>query len=160
MREQIAMRRMILFVAALGIMFFATNVMAQSQGVVVKQSAFSVEETLDRLEGVLKRKGFVVFARIDHAAAAERIEKQLEPAEILIFGNPKISTPLMQGNPVAGLDLPLKALVYQDADGKVFLVYNHPAYISRRHGIKGLTKLSKAVSRILTNLTDQAVKNQ
>ncbi len=153
------MKKLISIVTAAALLVISAGAWAQSQGVVVKQSAFSVAETLNRLEAVFKRRGFQVFARIDHAAAAESIERELPPAEVLIFGNPKIATPLMQSNVVAGLDLPMKALAYRDDAGKVFLVYNHPAYLSRRHGIKDRKKFVEAVSRILTNLTDQAVKN-
>lgn len=145
---------------ALGAAIHAPGALAQSQGVVVKPSAFSVKQTMDRLETVLKGKGFQIFARVDHAAGAARIEKEMAPAEVLIFGNPRIATPLMQANMDAGLDLPMKALAYQDASGKVFLVYNHPAYIARRHVIVSLNKLVQAVSRILTNLTDDAIKSQ
>lgn len=133
--------------------------MAQSQGVVVKQSAFSVAETIERMEKILVEKGFQVFARIDHAARAQDIEKTLPPAQVLIYGNPRIATPLMQGNPVAGLDLPMRALAYRDTEGKVFLVYDHPAYIARRHGMDPGSNLVKAISRILTRLTDSVVKN-
>ena len=138
----------------------AMDARAQSQGIVVKQSAFGVSETLDRLERVFEQKGFEVFARIDHSERAQGIKKNLAPAEALIFGNPRVATPLMQDNPVAGVDLPMQALAYRAKDGKVFLVYDHPAYIARRHGINAGSKLIKAVSRILTRLTDQAVKKQ
>jgi len=152
--------RKILIAAMVALLAGATQVQAQSQGVVVKQSAFSVKETLDRLEKVFEQKGIRVFARIDHQAGANRINKELAPAQVLIFGNPKIGTPLMQSNIVAGLDLPMKALAYQDDTGKVFLVYNHPGYLNRRHGIKDRNRLAQTVSRILINLTDQATKKQ
>ena len=133
---------------------------ALSTGVVIKQSAFSVRETLDRFETILKKKGITVFARIDHAAGAARVKKKLPPSEVIIFGTPKIGTPLMQSNIVVGLDLPLKVLVYRDASGKVFLAYSHPGYIGRRHGIKDRSRLIKTISRILINLTDQATKQK
>lgn len=78
---------------------------------------------------------------------------------MLIFGNPKIGTPLMESNIVSGLDLPMKVLAYRDAD-KVFIAYNHPGYLTRRHGIKGRNRLVQTVSKILTNLTDQATKDR
>jgi len=150
----------IVVVAAIIGISVTTSSYAQSTGIVIKQSAFSVKATMDRLEAILKKKGITVFARIDHAAGAARVKKELAPAEIIIFGNPKIGTPLMQSNIVAGLDLPLKALVYSDGAGKVFLAYNHPGYLSRRHAIKDRKKLIKSVSRILINLTDQAIKQK
>ena len=144
----------------LALQFVATDVLARSEGIVAKPSAFSVEETMNRLEAVFKAKGIRVFARIDHAARARRIERQLAPAEVLIFGTPKIGTPLMQASIVAGIDLPLKALAYQDKGGQVFLVYNHPGYLARRHAIKGKSKLIGAISRILGKLTNQAIRAQ
>ena len=101
-----------------------------------------------------------MFARIDHGAAAQSINQQLAPAELLIFGTPKIGTPLMQSNILIGIDLPLKALAYQDPDGQVYLIYNHPGYLVRRHEITNMSKLVSAVSRILANLTDEAVQKQ
>ena len=154
------MRTPTLVLAAALAVAVTTAAQAQSQGVVVKQSAFSVKETLDRLENIFKAKGIRVFARVDHAAGAKRIDKQLAPAQLLIFGNPKIGTPLMQSNIVSGLDLPMKVLAYRDKAGKVFIAYNHPGYLTRRHGIKDRNKLVKTVSKILTNLTDQATKKR
>lgn len=132
---------------------------AQSQGVVVKQSAFNVAVTIDRLEKVLTDKGFDIFARVDLTKRAQDIEKTLPPAQVLIYDNSRIATPLMQGNTVAGLDLPMRALAYVDVEGKVFLVYYHPAYIARRHGLDPNSNLVKAISRILTRLTGSVVKD-
>ena len=138
----------------------ASGAFAKSEGIVAKPSAFSVKTTIDRLEAVFKKKGIRIFARINHAAAAKSIGRELQPSELLIFGTPKIGTPLMQENIVVGIDLPLKALAYEDSKGQVFLVYNHPGYLARRHEIKGKNKLISSISRILTNLTDQAVKDK
>jgi uncharacterized protein (DUF302 family) len=156
MRYSIAFAAAVLM-AGLTLAFDAT---AKSEGIVAKPSAFSVKITLDRLEAVFKSKGIRIFARIDHAAAAKSIGKELQPSELLIFGTPKIGTPLMQDSILSGIDLPLKALAYEDAKGQVFLVYNHPGYLARRHEIKSKNKLISSISRILSNLTDQAVKDK
>ena len=104
-------------------------------GLVKIKSAYSVSETLDRLENAVKGKGMTVFTRIDHAKGAAKVDKQLRPTELLIFGNPKVGTLLMQSNQNAGLDLPLKALAWEDSNGDVWLVYNEPGYLASRHGI-------------------------
>ena len=98
-------------------------------------SNYSVDETLDRLEASVKAKGMTVFARIDHAAGARRVGLELRPTELLIFGNPKIGTRLMQSNQQAGIDLPVKALAWADANGTVRLTINSPDYLTRRHCI-------------------------
>ena len=102
-------------------------------GLVTIASKSSVKETLDRLETDLKAKGITVFARIDHAAGAASVGLPLRPTALAIFGNPKAGTPLMQGNQTIGIDLPLKILGWQDAGGKVWLTYENPSWIARRH---------------------------
>jgi uncharacterized protein (DUF302 family) len=107
-----------------------------ADGLVVKPSNYSVEETLDRLEAVLEEKGLKVFARIDHQAGAAGADLDLPPTQVLIFGNPKLGTPLMTSAPTTAIDLPQKALAYEDADGKVYLAYNDIGYLQARHGIE------------------------
>jgi uncharacterized protein (DUF302 family) len=104
-------------------------------GLTTIPSSFGAKETMDRLESVVKAKGLTVFARVDHAAGATAAGLSLRPTEVLIFGNARGGTPLMVENQTAGIDLPLKALVHQDADGKVWLSYNDPAWIAQRHGL-------------------------
>lgn len=104
-------------------------------GLVKLKSSHDVQETLDRLEKAVTGKGMTVFARIDHAKGAAKIGKSLRPTELLIFGNPKVGTLLMQSNQEAGLDLPLKALAWQDNSGTVWLTYNDPGYLVERHQI-------------------------
>jgi uncharacterized protein (DUF302 family) len=99
------------------------------------QSAFGPEETAARLETAIKSKGLTVFARVDHAAGASAVGLALRPTEVVIFGNAKGGTPLMQAQQTAGIDLPLKALVWQDEGGKTWLSYNSPAWLAERHGI-------------------------
>ena len=105
------------------------------EGLITVPSAHSAAETLDRLEAVLKAKGVTIFARVDHAAAAATAQMLLRPTQVLIFGNPKGGTPLMQAAQTIGIDLPLKVLAWQDANGKNWLSYNDPAWLAKRHGI-------------------------
>jgi len=98
-------------------------------------SRHSVAGTLQRLESLLTERGIMIFARIDFSGDAARAGLTLRPEQMLIFGNPKGGTPLMQSVPVAGLDLPLKALVWEDAEGRTQIAYNDPQYIIRRHGL-------------------------
>jgi len=104
-------------------------------GIVRIPSQYSVTETLDRLERLLEEKGITVFARIDFSGDAARAGLTLRAEQMLIFGNPKAGTPLMQAIPASGIDLPLKALGWEDAGGKTWLAYNAPEYIVRRHGL-------------------------
>lgn len=99
------------------------------------QSAFGPEETAARLETAIKSKGLTLFARVDHAAGAAAVGLELRPTQLFVFGNAKGGTPLMQARQTAGIDLPLKALVWQDADGKTWVSYNSPAWLAERHGI-------------------------
>ncbi|HEY6453506.1 MAG TPA: DUF302 domain-containing protein [Steroidobacteraceae bacterium] len=98
-------------------------------------SNHSVAESLNRLEADLRSKHVTVFARIDHAAGAASVSMPLRPTELLIFGNPKAGTPLMQSNQAIGIDLPLKVLAWQDASGQVWLTYNDPRWLARRHAV-------------------------
>lgn len=104
-------------------------------GLITLKSAFGPAETMGRLEAEVKTKGMTVFAHVDHAAGAAAAGLPLRPTDLLIFGAAKGGTPLMQSAQIAGIDLPLKALVWQDEAGATFLSYNDPAYIARRHGL-------------------------
>jgi uncharacterized protein (DUF302 family) len=103
-------------------------------GIVDVASRYSVPETLARLQTILKEKSIRVFALIDHSGEAEKAGLTMRPAQVLIFGNPKGGTPLMVSAPRAAIDLPLKALAWQDEEGKVWLSYNSPEYLRERHG--------------------------
>jgi uncharacterized protein (DUF302 family) len=98
-----------------------------AEGLIAVKSPHGPKDTMDRLETLLKQKGLTIFARIDHAAGAARIGQTLRPTEVLIFGNPQGGTPFMQCTQTVGIDLPLKALVWQDASGQVWLGYNDPS---------------------------------
>ncbi|HLK22257.1 MAG TPA: DUF302 domain-containing protein [Bryobacteraceae bacterium] len=109
--------------------------MKSGEGIVSKPSKYSVPETLDRLESLLRAKGVKIFARIDHAGEAENAGLKMPPTQVLIFGNPKGGTPLMLAAPTAAIDLPLKALAWQDSEGAVWLGYNDPQYLKQRFGV-------------------------
>ncbi len=106
--------------------------MAAGKGLVTRPSAHSVEETIDRLEAVLRERNIHIFARIDQRAEAEKAGLEMPAMELLIFGSPKAGTPLMVAEPTIGIDLPLKALAWEDRDGKVWLSYNAPEYLEDR----------------------------
>ena len=106
-----------------------------ADGLITVASAYGPKETMDRLEAAVKAKGLTVFARIDHAAGAAKVGLPLRPTTVLVFGNAKGGTPLMQAVQTIGIDLPLKALVWQDAAGKTWLSYNDPGWIAKRHGL-------------------------
>ena len=103
-------------------------------GITTVASAFGTQETMDRLEATVRNKGMTVFARVDHAAGAAAVGLALRPTELLVFGNARTGTPLMRASQTMGLDLPLRALVWQDAYGKTWLSYNAPRWIAARHG--------------------------
>ena len=109
--------------------------MNSGEGIISKPSKFSVTETLDRLEAILRTNGVTIFARIDHSGEAENVGMKMPPTQLLIFGNPKGGTPVMLAEPLSAIDLPLKALAWQDAEGSVWLSYNDPQYIKRRFGL-------------------------
>jgi len=126
-------------------------------GIETLASAFGPKETMDRLEAAVRSKGMTVFARIDHAAGAASVGLELLPTELLIFGNAKAGTPLMQVNQAIGLDLPLKALVWQDAAGTTFLSFEDPRWIVSRHEEDAaLAGLAADMARGLMALTTAA----
>ena len=106
-----------------------------ADGLIDIPSAHKAKATMDRLESLVKERGLNVFARIDHAAGASQVGKTLRPTELLIFGNPQGGTPFMECAQTVGIDLPLKALVWVDSNGKTWLSYNDPAYLGQRHGV-------------------------
>ncbi|MGA9352578.1 MAG: DUF302 domain-containing protein [Terriglobales bacterium] len=103
-------------------------------GIIDIPSPYSVPETLARLQSILKEKGVTVFALVDHSGEAAKAGLEMRPTQLLIFGSPKAGTPVMVAAPSTAIDLPLKALAWQDAQGKVWLSYNDPEYLQQRHG--------------------------
>jgi len=133
--------------------------MAAADGLITIPSRFGAKKTMDRLEACVKAKGMTVFARIDHAAGAAEVGLPLRPTELLLFGSARAGTPLVQANQAVGIDLPLKALVFEDADGKVWLAYNDPHWIAQRHKLGGDTDAAvKAMAAALDAVTSRATK--
>lgn len=123
-----------------------------AEGLIATVSPYSVNDTLQRLQKNAKQRDLKIFARIDHAAGAAKIGETLRPTEVVIFGNPKGGTPLMQCAQTFSIDLPLKALVWQDAAGQVCLGYNDPAYLAKRHGVAdcaAVAPVSKAMAGLV-----------
>ena len=148
-------RRLAIALFALSPLFAAMPAHAADAGLAERASPYPVGETLDRLEGVLRARGVKVFARIDHAGEASSAGLELRPMQLLIFGNPKAGTPMMQAVPAIGLDLPMKVLAWQDARGQVRVTWNSPAYLSERHGLDAA--LGKPLGA-LGGLLDAALK--
>jgi len=108
---------------------------ATNKGIIDKPSNHSVDQTVDRLKNILQAKGVALFALVDHSGEAEKVGMKMRPTKLLIFGNPKAGTPLMLAAPSIAIDLPLKILIWEDAQGKVWVSYNSPAYLQERHGL-------------------------
>ena len=125
-------------------------------GLTTVPSSYGPKDTMDRLEAALKAKGLTIFARVDHAAGAAEVGLPLRPTELLIFGNARGGTPLMQANQTVGIDLPLKALVWQDASGKTWLSYNDPAWIAGRHRLGHEVDATVAAMTALLDVTAKA----
>ena len=104
-------------------------------GIVNRQSNHSVDKTLAKIEGTLKTKGVTIFAVVDHSGEAEKVGFHMRPTKLVIFGNPKAGTPLMLAAPSSAIDLPLKLLIWEDAEGKTWISYNGPEYLQERHGL-------------------------
>ncbi|MDX1606812.1 MAG: DUF302 domain-containing protein [Candidatus Competibacterales bacterium] len=127
-----------------------------ADGLISVRSPHDVATTLDRLEAVLGDKGMTVFTRIDHAAGAADTDQTLPPTALILFGNPRVGTPLMQCSRSVAIDLPQKMLAWEDADGQVWLGYNDPAYLDRRHGLSGCAAVLEKVSAALAGFAAAA----
>ena len=132
-------------------MFFFASVTYADNGIISIKSSHDVKTTVDRLENILGEKGMTVFIRINHAEGAQKVGKKLRPTELIIFGNPKVGTPLMQCGQSVGIDLPQKALIWQDEAGQVWLSYNDPKYLASRHSIKECGEIIKKIEKALGN---------
>jgi len=127
-----------------------------SEGLTTVPSSFQATETMERLEAEIKARGMTVFARIDHAAEAASAGLSLRPTELLIFGNAKAGTPLMQSRQTIGIDLPLKILVWEDASAQVWLTYNDPAWLAQRHDVgHGATPTISAMAAALGDIAQK-----
>jgi uncharacterized protein (DUF302 family) len=124
-----------------------------ADGLLEFKSSYSAKDTMNRFEETAKQRGLNVFARIDHAAGAAKVGKTLRPTEVLIFGNPQSGTPFMECAQSVGIDLPLKALVWEDAQGQVWLGYNDPAWLAARHGVAACPAAA-AIGKALAGLAE------
>jgi len=148
-----------MMIAVLALTVNAVSGSAQaSEALIVKQSVHDARTTMDRFQAVVEGKGLKVFARIDHGGGAKSVGQDLAPTELLIFGSPKIGTPLIQNARSFGLDLPLKVLVWQEADGMGRLAYTLPADLAARHGATGVDKVIANMTKALDAMTTAAAK--
>ena len=150
------MRNLILSVIAI---FIFSSVAVADNGLVTTKSSYNVSDTADRFEKVLKTKGMTIFSRINHSEGASKIGKELRPTELIIFGNPKVGTPLMQCAQTVAIDLPQKALFWEDENGQTWLSYNNPEYLVTRHHIKGCDEVVKKVTNVLNKFAKAATGN-
>lgn len=148
------MRKFLLAVALSGLAAF--NAHAAGEGMISVRSAHSVADTADRLENILESKGMKVMNRINHTAGAASAGMTLRPTELLIFGNPKVGTPLMLCSQSIAIDLPQKALIWEDAAGQVWLSYNDPAFLKLRHDTQGCDEVLNKVAGALGNFAAAA----
>lgn len=144
---------------ALLLLAFAVNgAIASDDDVIKKKSTHDVPTTVDRLEQIVTEKGVTVMARVDHAKNAESAGMELRPTQLLIFGNPKLGTTLMQANQQIGLDLPMKVLVWEDAEGQVWIAYVDPEELAERHGIDDDHEVVKKLAKALDAFTGAAAQ--
>ena len=137
------------------ILIFAMQTMA-ADGMIDVQSDFNVKETTDRLESILNKKGMAIFNRIKHSESAWKVGIELRETELLIFGNPKVGSPLMKCQQSVAIDLPQKALVWEDHESKVWISYNDPAYLEKRHGISICGEVISKIKNALSGITKAA----
>lgn len=130
-----------------------------ASGLITLNSDFSVKQTTDNLVKVLEKKGMTIFAVIDHSEGAAKVDKKLRPTTVVIFGNPKIGTPLMNCAQTFAIDLPQKALIWQGVDGQVRYAYNNPEYLADRHHLVGCDKVLAKVKGALANFANAASIN-
>ena len=127
-------------------------------GLIKVSSSYSVADTSDRLEKIIAEKGLTLFTRIDHGVNAQKAELELKPTQLLIFGNPKVGTPLMNCSATTAIDLPQKLLVMQDENKQTQIIYNSPQYLRQRHNIEGCDEVLNKVSGVLKGIAEEATK--
>ena len=134
-----------------------TTAINAEKGLVTMQSNHSVQDTADKLVSIIESKGMKVFARVDHQKNAQGVDLALRPTQVIMFGNPKAGTPLMNCEQTVAIDLPQKILISEDADKKVWLSYNNPEYLKTRHNIKGCDTVIDNISKALNAVSTAAV---
>ncbi len=127
-----------------------------AEGMIDVKSPFGVNETGDRLESVLKEKGMTIFNRVKHSEAAKNVGVELRETELIIFGNPKVGSPLMKCQQSVAIDLPQKALIWKDGEGKVWISYNDPSYLEKRHNISGCKEVISKIEKALAGISKAA----
>jgi len=140
---------------ALAILFIAIPV-AAADGVVDVPSTFSVEETADRMESILNEKGMTIFNRIKHSESAAKVGIELRKTELILFGNPKVGSPLMKCQQSVAIDLPQKALIWEDEKVHVWISYNDPKYLEKRHNISGCEEVLAKTANALAGIAKSA----
>jgi len=130
------------------------------EGLTTAPSSFGPSQTMNRLEAEIKKNGMEVLARIDHAAGAAKVGLQLTPTELIIFGNARGGTPLMQSAQTVGIDLPLKILVWQDAAHNTWVSYNDPRWIAERHGVANAQPVVNKMANLLRAISREATGSQ
>jgi uncharacterized protein (DUF302 family) len=153
LKENLIMRRFFLIVLTI---ILSMSLAYADNGLIEVKSPYAVKKTADRLETVLEAKGMTVFARINHSEGAKKAGIELPATELIVFGNPKVGSPLMQCNRTVGIDLPQKALIWQDENGQVWLSYNDPRYLARRHGLSECTQVIEKVEKALSSFAKAA----
>lgn len=158
------MRKFLFTILAWGIFFAPAyanprTMSNETDGIVRVKSRYSFAETTQRFESIAKKQGLNIVAKVDHQAGAQSVDRELRPTQLIIFGNPKAGTPLMQCNQAVGIDLPQKALIWQDEKGQVWLGYNSPQYLSTRHQLKGCGEEAiKRIENALSTLTQKVTQ--
>ena len=146
------------FITLIFLSFSISTFANAADSLISVKSHHSAKETANRFSSIVERKGLTLFARIDHQKNAAGIGSTLRETEVIIFGNPKVGTPIMQCSQQAAIDLPQKVLVWTDANNTVWLSYNNPEYIKERHAIKGCDKVLTKITNVLSGLTNAAAK--
>ena len=137
------------------ILFTVLPLMA-AEGLINVQSDFNVKETTERLENILNEKGMTIFNQINHSDAAQKVGVELRETRLIIFGNPKVGSPLMQCQQSVAIDLPQKAIIWEDDKSKVWISYNDPRYLGKRHNIIGCDEVITKVEKALSGITKAA----
>ena len=139
----------------ISMLLLTSQVLYAADGFIIKKSQYGVTESLDRLEGFLKQKGITIFARVNHSAGAKKVNIKMQPTQLLIFGNPKMGSPLMIENSLVALDLPMKVMAWTDNKNQTWLAYLDPKELQARHFLKN-NKIINKMTNALNTLTNKA----
>ena len=148
-----------LFFTLLFVLLVAPPTIA-ADGMIDVPSSFNVEVTADRLESILKKKGMTIFNRVKHSESASNVGVELRKTELIIFGNPKVGSPLMKCQQTIAIDLPQKALIWEDDNATVWVSYNDPQYLKTRHNVTGCEKVISKIEKALSGITKAATQQK